>query len=79
MLLKARKPEASLCDEAYDLLVDERNEDVSFTIFDWIGRNSSTATKMLDEVSRIARAGVPLTPIPKEAIKVYVEFAKEEF
>ena len=50
--LKARKPEASLCDEAYDFLVDERNEDVSFTIFGWIGRNSSTATRMLVQTGK---------------------------
>ena len=31
------------------------------------------------KVERIARAGVPLTPIPKEAIKVFVEFSAEEF
>ena len=82
--LNARKPEASLCDEAYDFLVDERSEDVSFTIFDWIGRNSSTATKMLVqtgkyEVSRTSKARIPLTPIPKEAIRVFVEFAIVEF
>ena len=31
------------------------------------------------KVERILRAGIPLTPIPKEAIKVYVDFNPAEF
>ncbi len=57
---------------------------MSFTVFDWIGRSSSTATKMLvqtgkEEVQRVSRAGVSLTPKPKEAVKVHIEMVKEEF
>ncbi len=70
-VLKARKAADSLCEEATEALGDDLNQDVSFTVFDWIGRSSSTATKMLvqtgkEEVWRISRAGVPLTPKPKK-------------
>ncbi len=57
---------------------------MSFTVVDWTGRSSATAIKMpvqtgKEEAQRISRAGVPLTPKPKEAVKVHIEMSKEEF
>ena len=74
-LLRARKTTSELCIEANDLLVDQRSQDVSFTVFDWIGKASATTTKMLvqtgrEEICRVARTGVPLTLKPKEAVNV---------
>ena len=81
---KAGRVGEDVCEEAYDFICDPRSENVSCTYFDWIARSSSTVTKMLvqtgkSKVERIVRAGVPLTPMPKEAIKVYVDFTLAEF